>query len=213
VGESSTAVALSSSTNAAAAGQSVTFTATISVVAPGMGLTSGTVTFMDGTVVLGTAKVNPFSGTARLTTSFAAAGGHAITAVYSGDVNFVGSSSQALTEQVSAARQAAPFDSSALSYLSTAYNHAYYAYYYGSHSVSAYYAYIDSYNAYFYAQQAVSTHSASDWYNAYTYAAAAESYAYQDYATSGNGYAYYAYVNASYGYDNAHNAYAYYPQP
>jgi hypothetical protein len=38
---------------------------------------------------------------AQLTTSFAAAGGHAITAVYSGDPNFVGSS-QTITEQVSA---------------------------------------------------------------------------------------------------------------
>src|SRR5262249_57784943 len=102
VGESSTAVALSSSTNAAAAGQSVTFTATISVLAPGMSLTSGTVTFMDGAVVLGTAQVNPFSGTARLTTSFATAGGHAITAVYSGDTYFA-DSAQDLTEQVNAA--------------------------------------------------------------------------------------------------------------
>src|SRR5262249_56836337 len=49
----------------------------------------------------GTASVNPFSGTARLTTSFAAAGGHAITASYSGDANFA-ASSQALTEQVNA---------------------------------------------------------------------------------------------------------------
>src|SRR5262249_4182124 len=68
-------------------GQWGTFTATVSVLGPGMGLTSGTVTFMDGNVVLGTASVNPFSGTARFTTSFAAAGGHAITAIYSGDAN------------------------------------------------------------------------------------------------------------------------------
>ncbi len=39
---------------------------------------------------------------ATFTTSFAAAGGHAITAVYNGDPNFVGSS-QSLTEQVNAA--------------------------------------------------------------------------------------------------------------
>src|SRR5262249_16383918 len=130
-------------------------------------------------------------GTATLKTSFAAAGGHAITAVYSGDVNLVGSSSQALTEQVSAAPQASPYDSLAVNNLLTAYNNAYYAYYYGSHSPSAYYAYLDSYYAYVYAQQAASTHSASDWYNAYTYAAAAKSYAYQDYAASGNGNAYY----------------------
>src|SRR5262249_54794212 len=43
----------------------------------------------------------PFSGKAIFTTSFAVAGGHAITAVYSGDANFVGSS-QTLTEHVNA---------------------------------------------------------------------------------------------------------------
>jgi hypothetical protein len=66
-----------------------------------MVLPTGTVTFKDGNVILGTATVNPFSGKATLTTSFATAGGHAITAVYSGDANLVGSS-QALTEQVNA---------------------------------------------------------------------------------------------------------------
>src|SRR5262245_16450781 len=210
VSRASTTVALTSSVNTAAAGQSVTFTATVSVLAPGMGLTSGTVTFMDGNVVLGTASVNPFSGTARFTTSFAAAGGHAITAVYSGDVNFVGSNSQALTEQVSAAPQVSPYDSSAVNSLATAYTNAYYAYYYGSHSVSAYNAYVYSYYAYFYAQQAASTHSASDWYNASQYASVAKTYASQDYAATGNGYAYNAFVYASSGYDSASSAYAYY---
>ena len=55
---------------------------------------------MDGNVVLGTVAVGA-GGTATFTTSFAAAGGHVITAVYSGDVNFV-ASSQTLTEQVNA---------------------------------------------------------------------------------------------------------------
>src|SRR5262249_1487446 len=70
--------------------------------APGSGTPTGTVTFMDGNTFLGTAQVNPFSGKAALTTSFAAAGGHAITAVYSGTANFAGSSG-AFTEQVNAA--------------------------------------------------------------------------------------------------------------
>src|SRR5262249_30543817 len=87
VNRAATAVALTSSVNPAATGQSVTFTATVSVLAPGMGSPTGTVTFMDGNVVLGTAQINPLSGTARITTSFAAAGGHAITATYSGDGN------------------------------------------------------------------------------------------------------------------------------
>jgi hypothetical protein len=101
VNRASTAVAVTPSVNQATTGQSVTLTATVSVLAPGTGLPSGTVTFMDGNVVLGTATVSPLSGTARITTSFAAAGGHVITAVYSGDANFAGSS-QSLTEQVNA---------------------------------------------------------------------------------------------------------------
>src|SRR5262249_34867566 len=99
VNRAATTVALAPSVNPAVTGQSVTFTAPVSVLAPGTGLPIGTVTFMDGNVVLGTGTVNPFSGKATLTTSFAAAGGHTITASYSGDVNFA-ASSQAMTEQV-----------------------------------------------------------------------------------------------------------------
>jgi hypothetical protein len=96
-----TAVALRASTNPARTGAPVTFTATVTAVAPGTGTPTGTVTFMDGNVILGTVAVGP-GGTATFTTSFAAAGTHAITAVYNGDPNFAGSS-QALTEQVNAA--------------------------------------------------------------------------------------------------------------
>jgi hypothetical protein len=95
-----TRIDLASSVNPAVSGQAVTFTATVAIVAPGAGAPTGTVTFQDGNVVLGSAAVGR-DGTATLTTSFAAAGGHVITAVYSGDGNFVGSS-QALTEQVNA---------------------------------------------------------------------------------------------------------------
>src|SRR5262249_57297885 len=109
VNRATTTVALGSSVNPAGTGQAVTFTATVAAVAPGsstpIGVSgsvfTGTVTFRDGNVILGTVAVG-FSGRATLTTSFAAAGGHAITAVYSGDANFVGSS-QDLTVQVSAA--------------------------------------------------------------------------------------------------------------
>src|SRR5262249_40064626 len=64
------------------------------------GTPTGTVTFKDGNVVLGTVPITP-TGVAKLTTSFATAGGHVITAVYSGDANFVGSA-QVVTEQVNA---------------------------------------------------------------------------------------------------------------
>jgi hypothetical protein len=100
VNPAATAVTLGSSLNPAVTGQAVTFMATVAAVAPGAGTPTGTVTFKDGTVVLGTFAVGP-GGTATFTTSFATAGGHAITASYSGDANFA-ASAQALTEQVNA---------------------------------------------------------------------------------------------------------------
>jgi hypothetical protein len=100
VNPAATSVTLGSSLNPAVTGQAVTFTATVAAVAPGAGTATGTVTFMDGNVALGTFAVGP-DGTVTFTTSFATAGGHAITASYNGDANFA-ASSQALTEQVSA---------------------------------------------------------------------------------------------------------------
>src|SRR5262249_55222645 len=99
VSRAATTVALTSSVNSAATGQSVTFTATVAAVARGAGTPPGAATFRDGSVVRGPAGVGP-AGTARLTTSFVAAGGHAITAVYSGNAGFIGSGSAALTVQV-----------------------------------------------------------------------------------------------------------------
>src|SRR5262249_36034193 len=98
VNRAATALALASSLNPAAPGQAVTFTATVAAVAPGAGTPTGTVTFRDGAVILGTATVEA-GGRATFTISFAVAGDHAITATYSGDANFVGSA-QALTETV-----------------------------------------------------------------------------------------------------------------
>jgi hypothetical protein len=101
VNPAATTVALRSSLNPAVTGQAVTFTATVSAIAPGATTPTGSVTFLDGNTVLGTVAVGT-GGKATLTTSFATVGGHVITAVYSGAANFVGSS-QALTEQVNAA--------------------------------------------------------------------------------------------------------------
>jgi hypothetical protein len=100
VNPAATTIALKSSVNPAVTGQAVTFTATVAVVAPGRGTPTGTVTFKDGNVVLGTVAVAT-GGKATFTTSFAAAGGHVITAVYSGSAAFV-ASSQSLSEQVNA---------------------------------------------------------------------------------------------------------------
>jgi Ca2+-binding RTX toxin-like protein len=106
VNRAATTVALASSNNPAFSGQSVTFTATVAPQAPGAGSPTGTVTFADGRVIVATVAVGP-GGTATFTTSFAIAGGHAVTAIYSGDANFAGSS-QALAEQVVARPAHAP---------------------------------------------------------------------------------------------------------
>ncbi len=98
VNPDATRLALTSSVNPAVTGQAVTFTATASAVAPGGGSPTGTITFKDGNTILGTVAIQS-GGKATLTTSFAATGGHAITATYSGSLAFV-TSSTALTEQV-----------------------------------------------------------------------------------------------------------------
>src|SRR5579875_1716657 len=98
----STSASLSASDDSITAGESVTFTATVTGVGAGVALPTGTVTFMDGTTVLGTANL---SGTnsgmqAVFTTSALASGTHSITAVYGGDSTFAGSTSPVLVETV-----------------------------------------------------------------------------------------------------------------
>jgi len=83
--------------NPAVFGQVVTFTATVSANLPGAGVPSGAVTFMDGSTSLGSATL--VSGTAVLPTSALAVGSHSITAVYSGDGNFL-TSNDSLSEVV-----------------------------------------------------------------------------------------------------------------
>ncbi|HLZ00021.1 MAG TPA: Ig-like domain repeat protein [Candidatus Angelobacter sp.] len=89
VNKANTATAVTSSQNPSALGQSVTFTATVSAVAPGTGTPTGTVTFLDGGSPIGTGTLS--GGVATFTTSALAAGNHTITTSYGGDANFNGS--------------------------------------------------------------------------------------------------------------------------
>jgi autotransporter-associated beta strand protein len=110
-----TQTTVTSSSNPSPFGQSVTFTATATSVAPGIGPPSGTVTFRDGTNVLGTATLSTL-GIATFTTSSAApfsGGTHSITAAYNGDNNFATSTSAALTQTVNPASTAITVMSSA----------------------------------------------------------------------------------------------------
>jgi hypothetical protein len=90
-----TTTSLSSSRNPSEAGQAVTFTATVSAT----GATpTGTVTFNDGGVAIGSATLA--GGTAALTTSALAIGNHTITAVYAGNASFGASTSAPLLQAV-----------------------------------------------------------------------------------------------------------------
>ncbi len=93
-----TATALSVSSASPALGSSMTLTASVGSATGGGGSPSGTVTFEDGTNVLGTASVS--SGTATLTTSSLAIGNHSIVASYGGDSTFTGSNSAATAVDV-----------------------------------------------------------------------------------------------------------------
>ena len=103
VAKANTTTVLASSANPAKQGHSVTFTATVSVTAPGAGTPSGTVTFKDGSTTLGTGALMLVSGhmTATYATSTLTVGGHQITAVYGGSADFAVSPSSALTQTVS----------------------------------------------------------------------------------------------------------------
>ncbi len=93
---------LTSSVNPSQAGQAVTFTATVAARAPGAGTPTGTVTFKDGTQVIGTGTLQVAGGVdkASFSTTALGPGGHTITAVYGGDADFQTSTSAALTQTV-----------------------------------------------------------------------------------------------------------------
>ncbi|OWK44010.1 Ig-like domain repeat protein [Fimbriiglobus ruber] len=96
VGQASSTVSLSLSSNYLPAGSSVTATATVGVALPGGGSPTGTVTFMDGTTTLGTATVT--RGLATFLINTLTVGNHTITASYSGDTNFRASTSAGQAE-------------------------------------------------------------------------------------------------------------------
>ncbi|HEY2158367.1 MAG TPA: Ig-like domain-containing protein, partial [Isosphaeraceae bacterium] len=79
-------------------GQQATFSAYVSPLAPSSGNPSGSVTFYDGTTSLGQATL--VNGWATLTTSSLSGGGHAVTAVYTGNPTTAGSRSLAFSEVV-----------------------------------------------------------------------------------------------------------------
>jgi hypothetical protein len=97
-----TTTALSADVNPAVVGQTVNLTATVTRAA---GIPTGTVTFLDGATVLGTAALDG-TGTATLAVAFPTAGDHAVAAVYRGQGSSTSSTSDTLTETVNPAATA-----------------------------------------------------------------------------------------------------------
>ena len=97
-----TTLTLTASKTSSSVGQPVTFTATVAVVTPGAGVPTGTVTFQDGTKVLGTGTLSVVNGkiVATLTSSTLTAGAHSIKAIYAGDANFNAFTSAAVSLQI-----------------------------------------------------------------------------------------------------------------
>jgi len=100
VGLGSTSTAIVSSGSPAAFASNVTFTASVTSTAD-TGTPTGSITFQDGGVAIGS-PVALSNGQAQLVISSLAAGRHSITAVYSGDAKFTGSTSNALTQRITA---------------------------------------------------------------------------------------------------------------
>jgi len=96
VNKAATIGVVTPSANPAFINQTITYTATVSGVFGGS--PTGTVTFKNGATTLGTATVS--GGQASINKTFSSAGTKPITAIYSGDANFTGNTSPALSELI-----------------------------------------------------------------------------------------------------------------
>jgi hypothetical protein len=96
--------------NPSVVGQGVTFTGSVFAKAPGSGKPTGSVTFKDGGIVLGTGTLSS-AGQATFSTASLVMGNHAITAIYGGNGNFTASTSGTFGQTVhaNATALAAPF--------------------------------------------------------------------------------------------------------
>jgi Bacterial Ig-like domain (group 3)/FG-GAP-like repeat/FG-GAP repeat len=89
-------ISLAASPNPGYAGQTVTLTATVSVVTP---LPIGTVTFVDGSTAIGTSVMSA-KGLASLTTASLTVGTHMLTATFNPGVPFISGSTSSVVQEV-----------------------------------------------------------------------------------------------------------------
>lgn len=100
VQQTTTSVGLSTTASPTLIGKMASFTARVT---SATGVPTGSVTFKDGNAVLGTVAPNA-GGVASLSTTQLSAGDHAITAIYSGDVDYLGATSAAVQQTVNLAQ-------------------------------------------------------------------------------------------------------------
>jgi hypothetical protein len=98
--KTATTTSLSASATQLTNGQSVTFTASITPKS-GSGTPSGSATFLDGQTQIGTSPLS--AGSSSFTSNGLSAGTHSITATYSGDATYAGSTSSPVSITVGAA--------------------------------------------------------------------------------------------------------------
>jgi hypothetical protein len=103
VSKTSVSIALTSAPNPSTFGQGVAFTVQVQSAGGAVGAApSGTVSLSDGTINLGTVRLDN-NGAAILTAASLTAGTHVITASYAGDANFTGGSSNPYSQVVNKA--------------------------------------------------------------------------------------------------------------
>ena len=103
VAKDATITKVSSTASTSNSGQAVTITAAVTASGPGSGTATGMVSFYDGTTLLGSRSLS--GGVASISIAKLSAGTHRITARYSGDADFLESTSATLTETVLSAAQ------------------------------------------------------------------------------------------------------------
>jgi hypothetical protein len=103
--KTSTTLSSSDGDNRTVSGQAVTYTAQVAVISPGSGTPGGTVAFNDGgTTISGCGTETLSSGVATCVAKLRVGNGsHAVTATYSGNANYLTSSSTAITQTVTPA--------------------------------------------------------------------------------------------------------------
>ncbi|HEX3313443.1 MAG TPA: Ig-like domain repeat protein, partial [Gemmataceae bacterium] len=100
VAAASTSTSVQSSEPSANIGDDVTFTAQVATIAPGVGIATGTVQFTVDGVALGAPLPLDVSGMASLTVADLAVGPHMVAAIYNGNSNFAGSTSDSISQTI-----------------------------------------------------------------------------------------------------------------